>query len=60
LGLSICQAVVAAHHGRILCESELGKGSTMIVELPLHVPGKTPQSADAGQIVRNASSASVN
>ena len=36
LGLSICQGIVTEHGGRIWAESELGKGATFIVELPVH------------------------
>lgn len=35
LGLAICRRIVEAHKGRIWCESEVGKGSTFIVALPL-------------------------
>jgi PAS domain S-box-containing protein len=35
LGLSICHGIVTEHGGRIYAESELGKGATFIVELPL-------------------------
>jgi signal transduction histidine kinase len=35
LGLSIVKKVVEAMHGRVWCESEVGKGATFIVELPL-------------------------
>ena len=34
LGLSICHKIVAAHHGEIQVETELGKGSTFRVCLP--------------------------
>ncbi len=34
LGLNIVKKMVAAMHGKVWCESELGKGATFIVELP--------------------------
>ena len=37
LGLSICQAIVQLHGGTISAESQLGKGTTFIVSLPLLV-----------------------
>jgi signal transduction histidine kinase len=35
LGLTIVKAIVDAHHGSITVESDLGKGATFLVELPL-------------------------
>ena len=36
LGLSICKWIVEAHHGEITIESEIEKGSSFIVKLPLY------------------------
>ncbi len=38
LGLSICKWIVDAHQGEIEVDSELGKGSSFIVRLPLFPP----------------------
>jgi signal transduction histidine kinase len=38
LGLSIVFSIIEKHHGRILVESEPGKGAEFIIYLPLHVP----------------------
>jgi PAS domain S-box-containing protein len=35
LGLSICHGIVTEHDGKIYAESELGKGATFVVELPI-------------------------
>ena len=36
LGLSICHGIVTGHSGRIYAESEIGKGATFVVELPVN------------------------
>ncbi|MGX5818677.1 sensor histidine kinase [Chitinophaga lutea] len=38
LGLSIVFSIIEKHHGKILVESEPGKGAEFIIYLPLHVP----------------------
>jgi signal transduction histidine kinase len=40
LGLSICHGIITEHGGRIYAESELGRGATFIVELPISVDNK--------------------
>ncbi len=35
LGLALCKEIVDKHEGRIWCESEVGRGSTFVVVLPL-------------------------
>jgi two-component system, NtrC family, nitrogen regulation sensor histidine kinase NtrY len=42
LGLAIAQSVVSDHEGRINVQSEPGKGSTFVVELPQHQAHKIP------------------
>ncbi len=56
LGLSICFGIVQEHSGRIWAESEVGVGTTTIVELPLRAelgeqadapsPGGAPEEAE--------------
>lgn len=44
LGLAIVKSIVERHHGRVWVESQLGKGSTFSMELPLRQP-PVPQPA---------------
>ena len=37
LGLAIVRQIVEAHQGEVRVESEIGKGSTFSLRLPLHV-----------------------
>lgn len=39
LGLSICEAIMRAHGGRISIDSTPGQGTTVLLQLPLEVPG---------------------
>jgi PAS domain S-box-containing protein len=46
LGLSICHGIMTEHNGKIYAESEHGKGSTFILELPINmeqIPNHSPQ-----------------
>jgi signal transduction histidine kinase len=36
LGLSICHGIITEHGGRIRAESDLGKGSTFYIEMPIY------------------------
>ena len=40
LGLLVCRRLVEAHGGRIWVESEVGKGSTFYVALPIETPAE--------------------
>jgi signal transduction histidine kinase len=45
LGLAICRTIVENHGGSIQAESEVGRGTTMIVRLPLQEPA-APETTD--------------
>ena len=52
LGLAICFGIIQEHGGRIWAESDLGKGTTVFVELPLthaEQPGGTISDAPADE-----------
>lgn len=42
LGLSICRSIVEAHAGRLIVESQLGRGTTVTVALPACEPPAQP------------------
>jgi signal transduction histidine kinase len=46
LGLSVCYGIICQHGGRIYAKSELGKGATFFVELPIPAEEKPPDSAE--------------
>jgi len=46
LGLSICHGIITQHNGRIYAESELGKGATFVIELPIVADPTQPGKAD--------------
>jgi PAS domain S-box-containing protein len=47
LGLYIARHLVAAHDGRIEVESEPGRGTTFVLEIPLAGPARTERSEEA-------------
>jgi two-component system NtrC family sensor kinase len=53
LGLSICYSIMEEHKGRIWVESEVGKGSRFIVELPVtrctNAPDEKRNDGDVGE-----------
>lgn len=47
LGLAVSHSIIERHSGRIEVQSELGKGTTFLVTLPLNVPLETTASRTA-------------
>ena len=41
LGLYICRKIIGAHQGKIWAESEVGKGTTFIITIPIAVEGES-------------------
>ena len=46
LGLAICEKIIKEHSGKIELESEVGKGSTFCVELPLSAQAEAKKTTD--------------
>jgi signal transduction histidine kinase len=49
LGLYISREIVNAHHGHIHVESQLGQGSSFIVDLPIAADQSSTQPSSMGQ-----------
>lgn len=47
LGLAIAKQIVDAHGGRISCESKVGVGTTITIEMPVRVPRRSSPPAPA-------------
>jgi two-component system NtrC family sensor kinase len=47
LGLSLCRDIVTDHHGTIEVDSEPGRGTTFVVELPVETPPRGPAKSAA-------------
>jgi two-component system NtrC family sensor kinase len=48
LGLSICHSIVSEHGGQIYVSSQLGKGTTIFVDLPINSDEHTRGRHEAG------------
>jgi len=53
LGLAISYGVIKAHKGSISVESELGKGTTFVVRLPVKAIDEVPENGNAIQNINN-------
>jgi signal transduction histidine kinase len=49
LGLSVCRQIIEQHHGRIRVESQVGKGSTFTVKLPIQPDDYTVEDGETTQ-----------
>ncbi|MBI1763960.1 MAG: HAMP domain-containing histidine kinase [Acidobacteria bacterium] len=58
LGLSIVQHIVEAHQGKVTVESELGKGSTFTIHLPVDEHAQPREQANTGSLLGAATSIS--
>jgi signal transduction histidine kinase len=47
LGLALTRRIIEAHHGTISVESEIGKGTTFTVRLPVHTPESISRPGEA-------------
>ena len=47
LGLALTRRIIEAHHGTISVESEIGKGTTFTVRLPVHTPERASPPGEA-------------
>lgn len=47
LGLALTRRIIEAHHGTISVESEIGKGTTFTVRLPVHTAANTSPPGEA-------------
>jgi signal transduction histidine kinase len=53
LGLAVSRGIVERHSGKICVESEVGKGTTVTITLPVpDRPGPTPEAVLAGADTR--------
>jgi signal transduction histidine kinase len=51
--LAISYGVIKAHKGSISVESELGKGTTFVVRLPVKAIDEVPENGNAIQNINN-------
>ena len=53
LGLAISYGVIKAHRGTISVESEIGKGTTFVVRLPVKAVDEVPENGNSIQNINN-------